>query len=253
MNPSDQAIITPKKNKHSPHINPLTLMISTPSDLEQICKAFQVDSHHGRPYLLSNIYTATLGAIPISIVGPFIGAPYAAILLENIIAWGGRQIILVGWCGSICRKTRIGDIILPTAALIDEGTSANYLNEPVAYSRPSWELQRKLKSVLSYGGLPLREGRIWTTDAIYRETRNKITRFQDSNAIAVDMETSALFSIARFREVHLSAVLVVSDELFSFTWNPGFKHKKFIGTRNKLMELLAQSFVPTKISSDTVV
>ena len=73
---------------------------------------------------VQKIFTDMVGNF--SITGPFIGAPYAAMLLETLIAWGARRIIFLGWCGAVAEEVKIGDIILPTAALIDEGTSGHY-------------------------------------------------------------------------------------------------------------------------------
>jgi purine-nucleoside phosphorylase len=70
-------------------------------------------------------------------------------------------------------------------------------------------------------------GAIWTTDAIYRETRHKVETYQRLNALAVEMEISSLFTVARYRGVDLGALAVVSDELTSFKWRPGFKMKEF--------------------------
>ena len=70
-------------------------------------------------------------------------------------------------------------------------------------------------------------GAIWSTDAIYRETRQKVKYFQRQDAIAVEMEISALFTVAKFRGVDMAAMAVVSDELASFKWRPGFKRDEF--------------------------
>jgi purine-nucleoside phosphorylase len=74
-------------------------------------------------------------------------------------------------------------------------------------------------------------GAIWTTDAVYRETREKVESYQKQGVLAVEMEVSALFSVARFRQVELGAMLVVSDELSALKWRPGFKDKRFVAGR----------------------
>jgi purine-nucleoside phosphorylase len=75
--------------------------------------------------------------------------------------------------------------------------------------------------------LNFHSGTVWSTDAIYRETPQQVEYYQRRGAIAVDMEISALFTVAQFRQVDLGAVAVVSDELGSFKWRPGFKMDEF--------------------------
>jgi purine-nucleoside phosphorylase len=70
-------------------------------------------------------------------------------------------------------------------------------------------------------------GAIWSTDAIYRETGEKVKYFQNQQAIGVEMEISALFTVAKFRGVDAAALAVVSDELASLKWRPGFKLDEF--------------------------
>jgi purine-nucleoside phosphorylase len=85
----------------------------------------------------------------------------------------------------------------------------------------------RVAQVLEDNRVEFHSGKIWTTDALYRETRAKVEDYQKQGVLAVEMEISALFSVARFRQVELGAMLVVSDELSAFKWLPGFKDKRF--------------------------
>jgi uridine phosphorylase len=85
----------------------------------------------------------------------------------------------------------------------------------------------KLNDALRQNQVNFHSGAIWSTDAIYRETCEKVKYFQRRDAIAVEMEMSALFTVAKFRGVDLGAIAVVSDELASFKWRPGFKMEEF--------------------------
>jgi purine-nucleoside phosphorylase len=84
-----------------------------------------------------------------------------------------------------------------------------------------------LKDGLRQNQVDFHNGAVWSTDAIYRETRQKVKYFQRQDAIAVEMEISALFTVAKFRGAELGAMAVVSDELASFKWRPGFKLDEF--------------------------
>ncbi|MBF0200227.1 MAG: purine-nucleoside phosphorylase [Desulfamplus sp.] len=81
-------------------------------------------------------------------------------------------------------------------------------------------------------------GTIWTTDAIYRETSKKVAFFRNMDAVAVEMECSALFSVAAYRKIDLTAVLIVSDTLFKNEWNPGFRSRRFKKSRTLVIDSL---------------
>ncbi|MCP4623085.1 MAG: nucleoside phosphorylase, partial [bacterium] len=76
------------------------------------------------------------------------------------------------------------------------------------------------------------------TDAIYRETQREVAVHQQNGILAVEMEFSALASAARFRGVDLTGLLVVSDELSSLSWRPGFKQQQFIQSRQSVCRLV---------------
>jgi uridine phosphorylase len=156
-----------------------------------------------------------------------VGAPYAVMVLETLIAWGAQKILFLGWCGSISEKVKIGDIIVATSAIIDEGTSGHYKDNETRTSLPAASMLAALSGALKQNQADFHNGAIWSTDAIYRETCEKVKYFQRQGAIGVEMEISALFTVAKFRGIELAAMAVVSDELASLKWRPGFKMKEF--------------------------
>jgi len=178
--------------------------------------------------------------------GPYIGAPYAVMLLESLIARGARQIIVIGWCGSISPEMKIGDIIIPHAAISHEGTSQNYMNCTEPYpvipvpSPPSTSpaLIEKITQLLGEKQIPFKTECIWTTDAIYRETAEKVAFFHSKGARAVEMECSALFAVAAHHKVELVSLLVVSDELSETQWKPAFKSKAFGSARQQVADVV---------------
>jgi len=192
-----------------------------------------INSHIVKPRI-SPFFTGSLITLQgkqegISIAGPFVGAPYAAMLLESLIAKGADKIIFLGWCGAVTDQLEIGDIIVPYKAIVDEGTSANYkvLDKKKPVSVPDLNLTDHLSSHLSSFGNDIKKATIWTTDAIYRETKNKIEYYKDLGADAVEMESSALFSVAGYRQVSIAGILVVSDSVASKNWDSGFRNKTF--------------------------
>ena len=161
----------------------------------------------------------------VAIVRTTIGAPAAAIDLEESIALGARAFIALGACGSLHEDLAIGQTVLPTAALSDEGTSKQYGGSRSA--QPDARLVHRLRAACRQRSLPVREGPVWTTDAVYRETRSRIRGLARRGILGVEMEMSALFTVARYRHVRLAGLLVVSDELGRGVWNPGFQDPAF--------------------------
>lgn len=150
-----------------------------------------------------------------------IGAPAAVTLMEEMIACGTTSLIVVGAAGSLQPHTPIGSLVVPDAAIREEGTSHHYAPSSDA-ATPSPRLRLAIEAALRERGLAYATGASWTTDAVYREHRGKIDRYRDAGVMTVEMELSALFTVATFRGIECAALLVVSDELHGESWDLGF-------------------------------
>lgn len=222
--PSDgkEEIIRPRRSRQDPQVGPDALMVMVPSHLEWIRRRIRAEKakvSDGGPW--SYYLSPADHRPPLTLSGPIIGAPQAVMVMEKLIALGSTRLWVVGWCGSLQEDLRIGDLVIPTIAHSEEGTSTHY---PVPGTRPESDatLNRRLQEALKTKGLPFRTGEVWTTDAPYRETIDKVKHYQRLGVLAVEMEMSALMTVARFRAVSVAAILVVSDELFHLKWKPGF-------------------------------
>jgi uridine phosphorylase len=158
---------------------------------------------------------------PFSLMASPMGAPMAVMLLEQLIALGARYFLYLGFCGALAPAYGIGDYFVPTQAMREEGTSYHYLPADVVPAS-SARLNAILLRHAAARGMALRQGAIWTTDAPYRETAQKIRHFQTLGVHAVDMEMAALFAVAQYRQCEAAALLLVSDECYHPTWRPGF-------------------------------
>ena len=227
----NDAIVNPAKSKSAPDLGPVAVMAATRTDLFALCELFNFDKNDFHRLMISRLYFNRLQPGGLSVTGPFVGAPYAVMLLETLIAWGARKIIFLGWCGAVAGNVKVGDIVLPTSAVIAEGTSTHYGQMDTGVSCPSSSLTSMIRQVLNKNQIDFHAGAILTTDAVYRETRPLIESHQQNGTLAVEMELSALYSVAQFRGVALAGILVVSDELSSLDWRPGFKDKRFVQGR----------------------
>ena len=229
--PNNEAIVNPQKTKSSPDIGPVAVMAATGTDLYHLCELSGYAKNDYRRLFMSRLYYDRRKPESHSITGPFVGAPYAVMLLETLIAWGARQIIFIGWCGAVSDQVKIGDLILPTSVYVDEGTSKHYGTTGNSQLQAHFPMVSKVRQILDNKNCDFHEGAVWTTDAVYRETPRVVTTHQQNGILAVEMEISALYSVARFRGVDLAGILVVSDELSSLSWRPGFKHDRFKQSR----------------------
>ena len=156
-----------------------------------------------------------------------LGAPLSAFMMELLIACGTRFFIHFGSAGSIHPSCGIGDFVIPSSALIGEGVSKYYVEGEEVPS--SSKISSFLGRALCDEGIKYHRGKVWTMDAIFRETRDEIKEARERGAICVDMETSALYSVARFRGVEASSLLFIGDSLSGDRWEPCFKGRgKFI-------------------------
>lgn len=169
----------------------------------------------------TKIFTPSRPEYRFSIAGPAIGAPFATMLMEILIALGAKTLLALGYCGGIREELSIGDIVLPTLAYRDEGTSEHYLASGES-TRPSARVMEALEEQARSAGVPVKQGPVWTTDAIFRETAARLERFRAAGALAVEMEISALCAVAKLRRVEVGAVLVVTDAAPGIDWKTGY-------------------------------
>ena len=94
----NEAVVNPQKTKSSPAIGPVAVMAATRPDLIYLSELFHFSKDAYQRLFLSRLYFDGNNPGGPSVTGPFVGAPYAAMLLESLIAWGARQIIFIGWC-----------------------------------------------------------------------------------------------------------------------------------------------------------
>jgi uridine phosphorylase len=148
-----------------------------------------------------------------------VGAPLAAGWLEELIALGARRLIVAGGAGCLVPELALGHVVVPTSAVRDEGTSHHYL-PPGRVVEPAADVVAAITRILRRHDVPFVEGRTWTTDAYYRETRDRVRRRVAEGCLTVEMEASALFAVARFRGVSLAQMLYAGDDLSGEVWDP---------------------------------
>ncbi len=178
--------------------------------------------------LLDYLHSAT-GAYPIYEVeyggGRFafyqscIGEPMCGGMYEELIAMGSRRLILLGNCGVLDRSIEDCGIIIPTRALRDEGYSYHFA-PPSDYIEVNKKYVDLFKEVLESAGYPYIEGTTWTTDAMYRETRDKVDKRRKQGAVCVEMECAGMQAMCDFRGSEFFQFFYAGDNLDHSEWQP---------------------------------
>lgn len=165
------------------------------------------------------IYKIVYGGREIAFYMSLVGAPACVCGLEEVAAMGAEKFVFFGCCGILDEEAAQDRILVPTGAVRDEGTSYHYLlpDNEIRSDSHSAEI---LKGCLEKCGYPYVCGKIWTTDAIYRETPPQIKARKNQGCIAVDMEYSALLATAQFRNLPFIQFFYGADSLDNPTWQP---------------------------------
>ncbi|HPO96061.1 MAG TPA: nucleoside phosphorylase [Elusimicrobiales bacterium] len=152
-------------------------------------------------------------------------APNAAACVDEMAALGCESVINIGVAGSLSLETKIGDIVLCDKALRDEGVSYHYI-KPNKFAYPSLDLNSYIKRIFYKNDVKFKEASSWTTDAPYRETNAEIKKYFKEGILTVEMEASAVFSVADYYKVKSASVFVISDIVCENKWDRNFNSKK---------------------------
>lgn len=159
-----------------------------------------------------------------------VGASACVVSYEEVLAMGLDKLVMFGTCGVLDSSIEDLAIIIPTSAIRDEGTSYHYMK-----SSTEVEVNAKYKKVfeeiLKKNNISSVEGKVWTIDAPYRETRKKVLKRKEQGCVCVDMECSAMSAVAKFRDKDFFQFFYAADNLDSVKWD-----KRSLGNDERLSE-----------------
>ncbi len=230
------AIINPTRETWDHPVTARVILTFTLPDYRDLCRLVQPQDSPRYIYNCA-LREGRWDGQPITLTAPALGAPYAVMVLEKLMVLGARMVLALGWCGSLQSLLKIGDLVLPSTTVSTEGTSGHYPLDGQAPD-PDPELNGVLRRLLSTSGHRWQEGPVWSTDGFYRETASQVAAYQAQGVLGVDMEMAALFTVGRFRQVPVAGLLVVSDELATLQWNPGYRSEPFRRARDQAARLV---------------
>ncbi len=159
--------------------------------------------------LFKPMQCATAGDITIINFG--MGSPTAATVMDLLTAIGPKAVLFLGKCGGLKKRNKIGDLILPIAAIRGEGTSSDYF-PPEVPALPAFALQKAVSTTIRDYGVDYWTGTVYTTNRRVWEHDEEFKEYlKRIRAYAIDMETATIFTVGFYNKIPTGALLLVSD------------------------------------------
>ncbi len=167
---------------------------------------------HGVEVISKDKAMPTAHADGISIINFGMGSPNAATIMDLLSAIDPKAVLFLGKCGGLKSKSRVGDFILPLAGIRGEGTSNDYF-PPEVPALPAFTLQRSVSSTIRDKGMDYWTGTVYTTNRRVWEHDDRFKNYlREIRAMAIDMETTTLFSAGFYNQIPIGALLLVTDQ-----------------------------------------
>lgn len=161
-------------------------------------------------------FTGTYKGKQVSVQGTGMGVPSISIYVNELIqSYGVKNLIRVGTCGAIQKDVKVRDVIIAMTTCTD--SNMNRLTFPGFDFAPcaNFDLLKKAYDAGTKKGLQIRVGNVLTADVFYRESMDMVKKLGDYGVLAVEMETTALYTLAAKYGVNALSVLTVSDHIFT--------------------------------------
>jgi uridine phosphorylase len=160
----------------------------------------------------TTMFSLTLDGVDCGIIGRTIGGPYAVLIAEQLHAAEVGMIIGLTSAGRVAPNLPLPSLVVATNAIRDEGTSYHYLAPGKEVACPP-HVTMPIVRELSRAGFTVQAGKVWTTDAPYRETGNQLEKWAAEEVLAVEMQAASLFAFATARKVNVAVVARVSNAI----------------------------------------
>jgi AMP nucleosidase len=148
----------------------------------------------------------------ITIINFGMGSPTAATIMDLLTAIKPQAVLFLGKCGGLKKRNKLGDLILPIAAIRGEGTSNDYFPSEVP-ALPAFALQKAISTTIRDNNLDYWTGTVYTTNRrVWEHDEDFKAYLQKIRAYAIDMETATIFSVGFYNKIPTGAILLVSDQ-----------------------------------------
>ena len=189
------------------------------------------------------VYKTVYRGKALALFNAAVGAPMCVGDLEEVFAMGASCAVVFGTCGVLAPEIEDCAVILPNAAIRDEGTSYHY-------APPAREIAVNTRYLLPFREMlddldcPYTVGKTWTTDAFYRETRDKVKRRRAEGCVCVDMECASVAAMAAFRGKDVLQFFYAADNLSSEQWD-----KRSLANEDRLAQKDGVAYLALEIAA----
>jgi purine-nucleoside phosphorylase len=158
-------------------------------------------------------WTGTYGGHPVSVQTSGMGTPSFAIVAEELLRLGARQLVRVGTCGGIAPGIRTGDLVIASSACPVDGATRTYLHGDPYAPTADFALTHALYHAAEEAGIPVHVGTVASVDVFYNTDADYASKWRERGVLAFEMEASVLFLLAARAGVQAACMLTVSDLL----------------------------------------
>lgn len=185
-----------------------------------------------------NVYILKYKDTEITLFMAGVGASHIAADIEELSYHGVKTFIIFGNCGVLDKTIPDCGIIIPTKAYGEDGTSYHYVDYDGEITLCS-KYKDDFKKILQEYNFDYREGYTWTTDAFYRETRDKVAHFKDMGCVCVEMEAASIAAVCKHKNLDYFTFYYAGDNLDSVVWEERSLHSHSELDKKKKVALLA--------------
>jgi len=184
------------------------------------------------------LWRSTVEGLAVSFTRTGVGAPELA-FIEELAAAGASHFVFLGLAGGLGESIEVGDLIVPTGGVCEDGFSQHYVPYGIAVDARGELVELMLRAV-SACGLRAQAGRVWSISAPYRELEWKAAEYHGRwGCVAVEMEVCGLYALCKYLNAPAVALLVISDIVYPPDRRRfGFHEAKLSSTVNELPKIV---------------
>jgi uridine phosphorylase len=194
-------------------IGKYVIMPGTPDRLTALVKNIK-NPLKNFSFMEHTMYTGEYNGVRVTAMNGGMFSANTAITTEIVCSIQGENLIRLGSCGALRDDIKVGDLILTTGSLRGDGVTPYYVDNSFV-TEPDPQLTGALEKAAKKLGVTMHTGKVWSTDALLRETKELVESKAAAGAIAVDMVSSAFLTIAQINKVKAASILAVSDNVMT--------------------------------------
>jgi DeoD family purine-nucleoside phosphorylase len=194
-------------------IGKYVIMPGTPDRLTALVKNIK-NPLKNFSFMEHTMYTGEYNGVRVTAMNGGMFSANTAITTEIVCSIQGENLIRLGSCGALRDDIKVGDLILTTGSLRGDGVTPYYVDNSFV-TEPDPQLTGALEKAAKKLGATMHTGKVWSTDALLRETKELVESKAAAGAIAVDMVSSAFLTIAQINNVKAASILAVSDNVMT--------------------------------------